>query len=150
MLLHGVISLGVSAPSLARCTSRRLHHSEFQPLSRRDLNGDHRLIAALRPRTTREHVSTITTKRRWPSCFLRTACSRHGNGACCGLCQLSYYRGLLFCHQHMHHVARNCVGKPVHNRDLRLLVLHNSSIRTHEDIINIASHKIDQIGCAIT
>src|SRR5271156_3872263 len=35
MLLHGVISLGVSPPSLARCTSRRLHHREFPPLLRR-------------------------------------------------------------------------------------------------------------------
>src|SRR6478736_2085252 len=31
MLLHGVISLDVSPPSLARCTSRRLHHLEFPP-----------------------------------------------------------------------------------------------------------------------
>ena len=36
ILLHGVISIGVSPPSLARCTSRRLHHSEFPPLPRRD------------------------------------------------------------------------------------------------------------------
>src|SRR5690242_2884882 len=32
MLLHGVISLGVSPPSLARCTNRRLHLLEFPPL----------------------------------------------------------------------------------------------------------------------
>src|SRR5690349_2107074 len=38
ILHHGVISIGVSPPSLARFTSRRLHHSEFQPLSRRNLN----------------------------------------------------------------------------------------------------------------
>src|ERR1700760_1232495 len=36
ILRHGVISIGVSPPSLARFTSRRLHHSEFQPLSRRN------------------------------------------------------------------------------------------------------------------
>src|SRR5512133_1277999 len=32
ILLHGVISIGgVSPPSLARCTSRRLHHPKFPP-----------------------------------------------------------------------------------------------------------------------
>src|SRR5690348_15086710 len=37
ILRHGVISIGVSPPSLARFTSRRLYHSEIQPLSRWDL-----------------------------------------------------------------------------------------------------------------
>src|SRR5207244_1455914 len=35
ILRHGVISIGVSPPSLARCTCRRLHHPEFPPLLRR-------------------------------------------------------------------------------------------------------------------
>lgn len=40
--------------------------------------------------------------------------SRHCNGACCGFCQPSYYRGWLFCHQYMHRSVHKHVVKPVH------------------------------------
>jgi hypothetical protein len=66
MLLHGVISLGVSPPSLARCTSRRLHHREFPPLlrrhaRRRDQDVHVRIVARakVKPVTSRLVISPV-------------------------------------------------------------------------------------------